>query len=74
MFLPYKSMCQKYPFLEKAKILLPVMWVVRWFNVLLFKHQKIKKSQEDLKIMSVEKIDNYQKALNFVGLDFNFEE
>ncbi|MBE6732997.1 MAG: hypothetical protein E7561_03270 [Ruminococcaceae bacterium] len=74
MFLPYKSMCQKYPFLEKAKILLPVMWVVRWFNVLLFKHQKIKKNQEDLKIMSVEKIDNYQKALNFVGLDFNFEE
>lgn len=73
IFLPYKSMCQKYPVLKKAAILLPVMWVVRWFNVLFFKRENIKKSNEDLKIMSAEKIDDYQKALNFVGLDFNFK-
>ena len=50
------------------------MWVVRWFNVLFFKRENIRKINGDLKIISAEKIDDYQKALNFVGLDFNFKE
>lgn len=74
VFLPYKSMCQKYPMLKKMAILLPVMWVVRWFSILLFRQENIKKSNQNLKIMSAEKIENYQQALNFVGLDFNFKE
>lgn len=74
VFLPYKSMCQKYPILKKVSILLPVMWVVRLFDVLLFRRENIKKSNNDLKIMSAKKIENYQQALNFVGLDFNFKE
>lgn len=73
VFLPYESMCKKYPVLEKAAILLPIMWVVRWFDVLLFKRKNIKKNSDDLKVMSAEKIDDYQNALNFVGLDFNFK-
>lgn len=68
-----KSLSVKYPILKKYPFFLPVMWVVRWFDVLIFKRKNIKKKRDDLKIMSVEKIDNYQKALNFVGLDFTFK-
>ncbi len=74
IFLPYKNMCEKYPFLEKAAILLPVMWVVRIVAVLLFKRETIVKHTEDYKTTSSEQIADYGKALNFVGLDFNFEE
>ena len=37
IFLPYGGMCIKYPVVKKVPILLPVFWVVRWVNVLLFK-------------------------------------
>jgi len=74
VFLPYKNMCQKYPFLEKFPFLLPIMWVVRWISTLLFKQDKIKKQQDDMKNLTADKIVTYQQALNFVGLDFNFKE
>ncbi len=74
VFLPYKQMCAKYPILEKAPVLLPIMWIVRFFTALIFKRDKVKKHNNDLKTMSAEKIENYQQALNFVGLDFNFKE
>ena len=74
IFLPYRHMRKKYPILTKAPFLLPFMWVVRWFEAILFKRDNIQKRNNDLKIMSVEEVDNYQNALNFVGLDFNFKE
>lgn len=73
-FLPYDAMCTRYPVLCKAAVLLPVFWIVRWFDVLLFKTERIKRNQEELKITTTEKVDEYQKALNFVGLDYNFKE
>ena len=74
IFLPYKNMCEKYPFLEKAAVLLPVMWVVRIVGVVLFKRETIVKHTEDYKTTSSEQIADYGNALNFVGLDFNFKE
>ena len=74
IFLPYVSMCKKYPILQKVAILLPFMWVVRWFDVLLFRRENIKKNNDDFKKLSTEKVIDYQKSLNFVGLDFNFKE
>lgn len=74
IFLPYGQMCQKYTVVKKVPVLLPFMWVVRWFDVLIFKRKNIKRHNESLKLMSAERIDDYQQALNFVGLDFNFEE
>ena len=32
MFLPYKSMCETYPWLRRAPILLPAAYVIRWFR------------------------------------------
>ena len=74
VFLPYSSMTMKYPFLKKAPVLLPIMWVVRWFEAIFIKKGAIRNNRDNLKILSVENIDDYQSALNFVGLDFNFKE
>lgn len=73
-FLPYKSMCVKYPFLKKTPLLLPIMWVYRIITALLFKGDRIKSQKQAIEKMSAENIDGYQDALNFVGLDFNFKE
>jgi len=74
LFLPYEHMCKKYPVLKKAPFLLPIMWVVRAFDVVLFKRHKIKKDSKDLKLMTSENINSYLESLNYVGLDFNFKE
>jgi len=70
----YKQMCNRYPVLKKAPVLLPFMWVVRWFTALFGGGQRIEKRRRDLQTISVDKIDSRQQALNFVGLDFNFKE
>lgn len=74
IFLPYKTMCMKYPLLKKAPFLLPLFWIVRIFTVLIFKRHKIKRHKQQLDYMTKENIKNYNNALNFVGLDYNFKE
>lgn len=74
MFLPYKDMCGKYPFLKRIPVLLPFMWIYRLFNAVLFKGDRIKSDRLSIKLMTEENIKKYQDALNFVGLDFNFKE
>lgn len=74
IFLPFNSMCSKYPFLEKLPFLLPIMWIVRILNIILFKRNRIKEQNENLNVITDEGITSYQDSLNFVGLDFNFEE
>ena len=74
IFLPYNTMTSRYAILNKVPVLLPIMWIVRWFEAIFIKKGSIKTNHQNLKIMSVEKINNYQSALNFVGLDFNFKE
>jgi len=74
IFLNYDSMCKRYPVLKKMPFLLPVMWLVRIFNTVLFKQQKIKKTKKEISTITDEGINSYQESLNFVGLDFNFKE
>ena len=74
LFLPYASMCIKYPFLKKLPFLLPVMWVVRALTAVFQKRDNIRVQSERLKMMAPENIDRYQAALHFVGLDYNFKE
>lgn len=74
IFLPYDEMCKRYKVLKRFTILLPFMWIVRLFDILLFKNYRIKRNGQDLKIMTVDRINNYQDSLKFVGLDFNFKE
>lgn len=74
IFLPYAPMCKKFPILRRVPILLPVMWVVRWVDALLFRRKNIAAKTQKLQTMTADKIDGYQQALNYVGLDFNFKE
>ena len=64
----------RFPILKKHKYLLPVMWVVRWFDVLLFKRYKIHDRMDEVKNVNEEFVSSYQKELDYVGLDFNFKE
>ena len=74
IFMPYSSMCDKYKFLKKIPILLPIMWIVRWFDALLFKKRNIKKTMEEINLMQKQKIEEQITRMEKVGLAFNFTE
>lgn len=74
IFLPYENMCQKFPILNKVSILLPVFWIVRIFKVLFFKYNFAIDKMKLWKGSNIKKIKAYKKGLDFVGLDFRFEE
>ncbi len=73
VFTPYNVMCGFYPFLRKWKILLPFAWVYHLFRRL-FTKGKLKKYNRQLSDMKEKDVEFYQKSLNFVGLDYNFNE
>ncbi len=70
IFLPYKNMCQKYPFLKYLPFLLPLMWVVRWITAVVFKPKKLKKNIEQSKNMSQDSVDEYRQYLQSMGIRF----
>ena len=72
IFPTYAGMKQKYPVLKKAPVLLPIMWVVRWFGGM-FNPSKFKEQKKSLDMVSNESINQYQRELDYVGLHFNFE-
>lgn len=74
VFLPYGGMAQRYPVLKKAPVLLPLFWVVRWADTLVFHRSHIRQQKKVLQTLTKKEIENYQQQLNFVGLDFNFKE
>lgn len=61
----------KYPFLKKFPWLLPVAWVLRGIDVLLYKRRKIEKIVRTGKSISDEELSNRKQALEFVGLGFH---
>ena len=71
IFTPYKVMCEYYPFLKKGKILLPFMWIYHFFRRL-FTKGKLKNYNKQMSEIKEKDVARYQKALNFVGLDYNF--
>lgn len=73
LFPSLSSMKMIYPVLKKAPVLLPVMYVARWFSAL-FNPKKIKKSVSNLKNYDDESVQKYREELNFVGLDYNFND
>ena len=72
LFPSAQNMAARYPVLKKAPWLLPVMWPVRWADAALFRRERVIKKQNDLRSATAEKVDGYQKAMNYVGLDFHF--
>lgn len=73
-FLPYKNMCEKYVMLRKFPFLLPVMWIVRLFDILIFNRKKLSSYVEKQKAITKDAVKSRKEELNSVGLDFNSEE
>lgn len=74
VFLPYGQMCEKYSFLKKACVFLPIMWIVRLFHVLIFKRERVSNYIEKEKKLTNTAIYRRKERLNAVGLDFYGEE
>lgn len=74
LFPELKNMQLLYPCLKKLPVLLPLFWVARWVRTVLFRRDRIAEQQSKLQNRNIEKIETYQQALDFVGLDFHFKE
>lgn len=74
VFPSISSLKTGYPILRNVPVLLPVVWIIRWFKLLLFKPHKFNKKLEDIQQTSAENVESYEAALHYVGLDFNFKE
>ena len=68
-----EALAKMYPVLRKCKLLLPVVWVLRWIKVLLFRRQNIRQNFAKADRLTVENIMNRKAELNYVGLSFNFK-
>lgn len=72
VFFPSVSIAKKrYPVLEKAPFLLPIIWVVRVFSALIFRRDNIKENNHKLKNVTDEAVKKYNHELEEVGLKFN---
>ena len=74
VFLPMEDMKKKFPILEKAPILLPIMWVVRWINALFNSKRTIEIEKNKLSQMDEQIVDDYNADLAKVGLKFNLKK
>ncbi len=74
IFPTYKVMTYRNPILKKCPLLLPFMWVWRWFELAFFKRDRVKRKNEKLQQITVEKINSFEDSLKYVGLEYNFEE
>lgn len=73
MFLPYQAMKAKYKVLEKLPFLLPIMWIVRWFDILFIRRRLFKRYMGEMKQINSQSVEENRDALQFVGLDFDFQ-
>lgn len=74
LFPGVSSMKERYPIVEKCSILLPFLWPVRWVSAFLFRRDTVIKQGRHIKTITPEQVDSHEKALHYVGLDFNFKE
>lgn len=74
IFLPYGSMCEKYPVLKKVPVLLPIMWVVRWFAAIFKNPKNISIQRKRVQLLTEEKLTAWENQMQAVGLGFHFEE
>ncbi len=64
----------KYKFLIKHPYLLPVAWVMRWFNVLFNKRSAFARVIKDFNVIDSDATVKFEEELHRVGLNFNLEE
>lgn len=74
VFPPYSGMAMHFPVLKKAPFLLPVMWPIRWAELLFVRRKSALEKGALMRIATTDRIQSYQEQLNYVGLDFHFRE
>lgn len=68
IFPPFKEMSERYKVLKKCVILLPFMWIIRWFEAIFFRRKNIKKIYNESKMIKSEDVDVTTKILDITGL------
>lgn len=77
LFPPMNVLAQRYRILKKYPVLLPLIWVARWFEALFLRPDRLKRNlatSQELMSLDATRIANYEDQLRAVGLDFNFPE
>ncbi len=74
IFPSFRTMCVKYNWLRYYPFLLPIMWIVRLFEIVLFKQKQIAKIKNEFDQMAPEILNAEQKERHAVGLHFAFED
>jgi len=64
----------RYPVIRKCPVLLPVIWVVRWIDILFFRPKNIKRRLNILSTINRDRLLSHRQALHAVGLDFDSEK
>lgn len=72
IFPPFSLMRNRHQVLFKYPYLLPLCWVLRWFDLMLGKRDRIKNKLNDFSMVNNNNIEDYQAQLQYVGLDYNF--
>ena len=70
IFPPLRVIKNRYQILRRVPVLLPVMWVVRWFSVLLFSRDRMRKKWGILQGMNDSTVLDHQNAMAAVGLEY----
>lgn len=73
LFPSLADMKQKYPVLKRLPILLPGCWVLRGLTAICSGNKVARKGKE-YRYATEQRVSEYEQALHYVGLDFNFEE
>lgn len=73
-FPPLDVMEKMYPCLAGKAFLLPVFWVVRAFDLLLHRRDRIRQQKENMRLIADDKVAAYYREMAAVGLGFNFKE
>ena len=69
-FPPKEQLSYQYESVRKYPVLLPVFWVVRWVDILLFKPWKIGKKLRILKTVGNDGVMNRRDVLKKMGLEY----
>ena len=72
IFPPYSGMKNRHLILFKLPFLLPVFWVVRWFDLCFRRRDRIAKKFAARTFATEENVNSYEKSLEYVGLKYNF--
>ncbi len=73
LFFPsYRVMKSRYPVLQNWAILLPIFWLIRLVDLAIHHRERYRIKMSQLDQLSDENISQYQRDLNYVGLDYNF--